>query len=498
MMKKQKLSYMLPLVLVWMSLAIYFYTNDVDAFILFMILPPLLGIILYISIKTKYVVLTMFFSLSFVSHAINPAFFFLNRANYAYDGWGAVKDFSFDLSEFIPIYRDMYLLLICIFIFTIVLNKLFNDAPSKTALMNKSTKSAHCPDISERQVDITKRSKNKRGIYSLLICLFIFFVVVPLNLFMYTNGIGISTIDPKRLPMKLVGITFYLRNYIVPIIITYLYYRARRTNILTALILLYGMLVGILSLSKGNVILTILPVVLFSIIDNKKMRLYFSILYAIFLYSMVSWARQFVFISSVGSIEMMENIFSNLIESDFIGVQMLVTFLNAFSDRLYGAQSVVLAYQSNIDDNIAEIFNFFLARTGNLPDIILNDLFGLHFTGGEAFGVGIGYLPTLILLANKNLVLLILLALVTAIYLTISEIIITKYISGDHVINMVGYPLGFLMIFYLYDSFMGKFYFIFMLSLVGLVLLKFLPTHKRFFKKPEITLREAQDERCSG
>src|SRR4030067_1512698 len=388
MIKEQKLSYMLPLMLMWMYLSIYFYANDADAFILFMILPPLLGIILYISIKTKYVVLTMFFSLAFVSHAINPAFFFLNRANYAYDGWGAVKDFSFDLSDFFPIYRDMYLLLIYIFIFTVLLNKLFNNnAPSKTAVMNKSAKSVHCSDTSERQMVITKRSKSKKGIYSLLICLFIFFVVVPLNLFMYTNGIGISTIDPKRLPFKLVGITFYLRNYIVPIIITYLYYRSRRTNMLTALILLYGMLVGILSLSKGNVILTILPVVLFSLIDNKKMRLYFSLLYAIFLYSMVSWARQFVFISSVGSIEMIENVFSNLIENDFIGWQMIVTFLNAFSERLYGAQSAVLAYQSDIDDNIAEIFNFFLARTGNLPDILLNDLFGLHFTGGEAFGV---------------------------------------------------------------------------------------------------------------
>lgn len=484
MMKKQQLSYMWPLVSMWMFLSIYFYANDVDAFILFMILPPLLGIILYISIKTKYVVLTMFFSLSFVSHAINPAFFFLNRANYAYDGWGAVKDFTFDLSEFFPIYRDVYLLLICIFIFTILLNKLFNNAPSKTALMSKSTKSVHCPDTSERQVVITKRSKSKKGIYSLLICLFIFFFVVPLNLFMYTNGIGISTIDPKRLPFKLVGITFYLRNYIVPTIITYLYYRSRRTNILTALILFYGMLVGILSLSKGNVILTILPVVLFSFIDNKKMRLYFSILYAIFLYSMVSWARQFVFISSVGSIEMIENIFSNLIENDFIGWQLIVTFLNTFSERLYGAQSAVLAYQSNVDDNITEIFNFLLARRGNLPDILLNDLFGLHFTGGEAFGVGIGYLPTLILLANKNLVLLILLALVTAIYLTISEIIITKYISGHRVINMVGYPLGFFMVFYLYDSFMGKFYFIIMVSLIGLLLLKILTKHHtRLFLK---------------
>lgn len=472
-MKKQKLYYMLPFVFMWLFLLSYFYANDRDGLVLFIILPPLLGVMLYISIRKQYFVLTVFLSLAFISQAINPAFFFLNRENYSYAGWNAIKDFNFDLSEFYFIYKDMYLLLFFIFIFTLFFNKLFNNS-HRLMIKKRGTISFHRVDISEKKLLINKKIGNKDK-YSLYIFLVIMFLAIPLNIFMYKNGIGISTIDPQRLPFKLVGITFYLRNYIIPTIITYLYYKSKRTNLSTAFILLYSILVGILSLSKGNILLTILPVVLFSVIDKKQMRLYFSCLFAIFLYLMVSWARQFVFISSIGSVEMIGNIFSNIIESDFIDLNFFSTFLNAISDRLYGAQSTVLAHQYSLDNNIYETFNFLIARTDNLSNIILDDLFMLHFPDGVTFGVGIGYLATLILLANKNLFMMIFLSLVTAIYLTVSEIIISKYLSTNHLINLLGYPLGFFLVFFLYDSFMGKFYFILTLSAMGLLLLKLAP-----------------------
>lgn len=481
--KKQKQYFILPLV--WVLLLGYFSVNDLEAFVLFLVLPPVFVYMLIVSIKNKHVVMSIFFLLVFISQAVNPALFFLNRSDYINSTTWAVDDFNFGLLEFFIIYKDMYLLIISVFVFTLLLNKIFirpQIRSTKTANNSVSNNNA-----SEKQPVVNKKSNNKAEMYNRYIYLLIIFIAIPLNIFMFANGIGISTVEPERLPFKLVGITFYTRNYLIPTLLMYLYFKSRRTRVSATLILLYGMFIGALSLSKGNVVLTLLPVIVFSSIDAKKLRLVISIIYAIFLYSMVSWARQFVVIANTASLEVLSNIFLNLWGNDFIGWDIIPVFFTAISDRLYGAQYTLLANQFALNNNFQETFNFLTANTDNLSQIIYYELFRLPPLFGVVVGVSIGYLNDLILLSNKNFLLLIILALITAIYLTVSEVIIQKYICMDKAYNLLGYPLAFFMVFFLYDGVIEKFYFFLIVSVIGLYIIKFLPIPRKNISNVGIT-----------
>lgn len=465
-----KPNYFGALVIWWLFFLIYFLVNNIESFILFLILPPVFIFMFHVALSKRYVVMSMFFALVFISQAINPAFFFLNKNDFINAPAWAVDDFNFDLPEFFFAYKDMYLLLICIFIFTLVLNRIFVRPRLKITIEAKDTQSNR--KKSKKQSVLTKQNGM---LYAQYIYLLMVFIAIPLNFFMYTHGVGISTVEPEHLPFKLVGITFYVRNYIIPVLLMYLYFKSTRTRMLSLLILLYGMLVGILSLSKGNILLTLSPVILFSYLDGHKLRLFISVMYGIFLYLFVSWARQFVFISDIGSLDMIINIFSHVSENDFFDWNILPNFFAAISDRLYGAQYTLLANQFDLADNVQETLNFLIANTDHLSQIIYTEVFRLPIFDGVVVGVNIGYLNILILLANKNLLLLTFLALVTALYLTVAELIIYKYISMNKYFGLIGYPLAFFMVFFLFDGVIGKFYFVFMLSVIGLFLIKLLP-----------------------
>lgn len=454
---------------IWIISLGYLVVSDLDAFILFLTLPPIFAWMLYVSIKKNYLVMAVFFSFIFVSQAINPAIFFLSRNDFIESTQWAVRDFKFDLLQFIWAYKEMYLLLIGIFIFTLILNKIFISRRSRVFTETFNHQFRH---VSAFIQNVSKNHNGDARIYTRYIYLFTTFIAIPLGIFMYINGIGISTVAPERLPFKLVGITFYFRNYGIPLVLIYLYARSSRSIMSAALILLYALFVGILSLSKGNIILAALPVILFSCLDGNKLRLVVSTLYVVVLYLLVTWARQFVFVSDVGSVEMVENIFFHILESDFLEWNFMLTFLAAISDRLYGAQYTILVAEYNLDNNIQEMCNYFFANSDNLSQIIYSDLFRLPTLDGIVVGVNIGYLNVLTLLANKNILLILLLAIITAIYLTASEVVVEKYINRNF--GLARYPVAFILAFFLYESTIGRFYLILLLSMLALFLVTLL------------------------
>lgn len=458
---------------VWVSMLIYFYNMDTEAFVLFLILPPILGWVLYCAIKSGYFVLTGFFGLSFIATAITPAFFFMNKNDYSFSGFNAIKDFNFDIYEFLNIYLYVIFMLLLILIFTISLNKIFiKQISTKIQRKNNLGYESHGKYLLIRQEkEIRKKINNK--IYTLYIVLFVMGVLVPLNMFMYVNGIGISTVVPEARSFKIVGILFYFRNYFVPVIITYLYFKSNRKTGITILLLLYAAFVGALSLSKGNITLICLPVVLFAFLDRKIARLTISAFYFLLLFGIVAWARQFVFLTDAGSFEMIYLIYDSFSIDIFSDSLDIVAVVGEFANRLYGASVLVLAHKFNLDNNITEAANFYLVNSEGLSNIIFNDVFGLVAVNDLVLGVGMGYLGSMILLANKNLLVLCFLAFITAIYLSISEIIVRKYITSKNVWAPAGYALGFFMIFFLFDANIQKFYLVIGASIAGLFLLDF-------------------------
>jgi len=459
--------------LLWVSILIYFLNIDTEAFVLFLLLPPMFGVLLYFAIRSKHFILTLFFGLTFIANAISPAFLFMNRDDYHYSGFSAIKDFNFDIYEFLSIYGYLYLMLLLILLFTLKLNKKLIKHPNKKDSKRNNPRQSSLDNKLGIYRSIEKRRNSNKQIISIFIVLFIFCILVPLNIFMYVNGIGISTVQPTAQPFKLVGITFYFRAYIAPLIITFLYFKSKRNMGITLVILFYVAFIGILSLSKGNVLLNCLPIFIFAFLDRKTVRLCLVSLYILVVYGIVSWARQFVFLADVGSFEMIQLIFNGLSVETFSEFLNLFSVLGELSSRLYGANVMVLAHLSNLENNVMEAINFFLGKSENLSLFIFNDVFGLVDAEGVVIGVGMGYLGTMLLLVNKNLVMLLILSFITAIYLSVSEAIVRKYTTSATAFSPAGYGFGFFMILFLYPANIEKYYVVLSVAIIGLFLMNF-------------------------
>jgi hypothetical protein len=447
----------------WVLSLIYFLAAGAEVFMFAVIFPPMAATLIYASYKRRFFTLTVFLSFAFVAHAFSPAFFFMNKDEYSYAGFSAIRDFDFNVYEFAEIYANVFLLLILIVMFSILLNRLFFN--SKTAIVQNDLKT---------RLPVVPTARGGKA-YDIRLIVFIICGLLPLNALMYVYGIGISTVEPQQLPFKLVGISFYLRAYVAPVLLTWMYLKSRRGLVATLFILLYAALVGVLSLSKGAISLACLPVIIFSVLDNHRARLIVSSLYFLLLYSAVSWARQFVFVADVGTFELVQLILDNVTLEIFSDSGSLASTIGQLSARLYGAQSVVLAYQYNLSGQFAEIANFFLGVTETYSYIVNQELFGLEPAEGVVVGAGIGYLATMILLANKSLIVLALLAFISAGCFVVSEAALRKYItSGNTLFRGLGYALGFLMMFFLYDAYIVKFYSLLLLSICGVFMMDFM------------------------
>lgn len=451
----------------WGAILLYFLFFDFNSFILFLVLPPFFGTMLYFAIKKRHISLSFFFILIFISQAINPALFFFNKEKFLNSGNWEVKDFNFDLIHFFSLYINMYVLILFIFFISIFFQKIFLlkfNRPNKSNYNKISSLNI----LNNNPNPNLRKHKCRYNRYSIYLSTMIIFFAVPLCFYMFSNGIGISTIQPKRLPFKLVGITIYVRMLLIPAAIFYLYYKSNRTNFPTFCIFIYSLLVGLLSLSKGMLLLAILPVVIFSYFDRNKIRFYFSLVFGALLYVLVSEFRQFILLTNMSIFQILDTIYNLLtsntsFESD---QNLFFTFLYAFSDRLYGAQYTILASQFELQNNLYFILDFVLSNTDTLSKVIAFDLFGIPDQSDVVIGVNIGYLNILLLLAKSSLFLIFFLAFFTAFLLTLIEYFAFKFSAGNDTIRILGYVLCFNMIYFLYDGFIGKFYLIILITII--------------------------------
>lgn len=461
-------------IFIWAALLFNFFLKDIDAFWLFLIIPPVMGLLVYISTKQGGVVLPLFFMVCFPGIAISPAFLFLNRDQFSYSGFNAIGDFDFDIVEFLIIYAHLIFVLFLILFFSGIINRLLhikiNNSETYSAIVRdfdiiKST------DVKSLAVNLS--SKKKFTHYTIA---YIFSVLIPLNIWMYANGIGISAIEPPVLAYKLVGISFYFRNYISALIITYLYFRSGRGVGLVVLIFLYALFFGLMSVSKGSVVITCFPLLFFAYIDNKKVRFSLVAFGALTLYGFIAWVRQFVFLNDIGSLDMLNMVFNNVSFEMLNNIFDITAAIEAVSFRLSGANIYVLVYQYELLDNLSVIFDFYTNNWDALAETIYYGMFGLPpVSDGVVMGVGLGYLGMIFLLAGKSKILLTLLALITAFLISASDLIVKKYLNlGNNFYVAFGYGAAFIMALTLFEASMGKFYFAVAISLVGMIVLRYI------------------------
>ena len=434
----------------WLVLLVYFALKDEDAAVLSIVLTPTLGALVLAAVAQRHLVLSLFMGLAVLSHAVAPPFFFLRREFYTYGGgFGAVKDFNFGVGEFLRVYAYVLVFLAATALFTIALRRLWPPTRSAARLTPALGADARIP-------------------FGALLALFLIVVAAPASVFMYQNRIGITGVEPTVLPYRLTGLLTYFRMFVVPIAIFAGLAVARRTPTLTLLVLLYTALAGFASASRYVVLSSAAPAALFALLDRRLARFAAVATGTALVFVLVTASRDYVYTQRMPLVDLVTTTvraydFSAASPFDLVG---------GIANRLWGPQDVVLAYQHHVPSRLTAIVNYFSMRP--VVEDLTQEFYGMTLAGDSAaFGVGIGYVPWMILLADASLPVLVALALVTGVLLSISEWLVDSYQALPGIWwRLSGQPLAVLFVYCLYPSNLNWWYQAVLLAALGLALMR--------------------------
>lgn len=421
----------------WLVLLVYFCVRDRDALLLSLTLTPVLAALALAAMRSRHIVLSMFMTLALLSHAVAPPFFFLQRQFYTYDGsFGAVKDFKFGVGELLRIYA--YVLVFLAFTVAFAL-----APPLRRRLAGRT------PDHPGPQLATPLGPTRGARRYEVVLTAFVVLVAIPCNLFMYSQRIGITGIVPPVLPFRMTGLLHYTRMLVFPLILMALYRLTRRRFAMAALIVGYGLIAGFASSSRFTLSTAIAPVALFALFERRFAQLAGVAAAGSLVFLLVTASRDYVYAGDLSYAGLVGTTIRNFDISQMAPFEMV----GGIANRLWGPQDIVLAYQYHVGDRLGAITNYFTTR------VVVEDLtwefYGMRFSeadGSAGFGVGLGYIPWMIVLADRSVPVLVLLAFISACILSVSERVVSLYRRKSGVWAMAAYPAAFVLVYCVYTS----------------------------------------------
>jgi hypothetical protein len=427
--------YTLAAIVVWTIFLAYFLVRDRDAMILSLVLTPVLGIFAWAAIRSGHVVLSMFMSLALISHALAPPFFFMRREFYTYGGdFGAVKDFSFGVGEFLKIYLYVLGYLAFTLVFAIAIYWCWSSGPRVLARQR-------------RQPRVRPPGGLRRD--ELVLAIFVITVAVPVNLFMYSQRIGITGMVGPILPYRLTGLLTYFRMLAIPLILIGLFSRTRRGPTAAALIGIYGFIAGFAASSRFILLIAMAPVALFAFFERRFLQMASICLAGALTFVLVSASRDYVYAGDLSFFELVGTTVGNYDLSQISPFEMV----GGVANRLWGPQDVVLAYQYHVGNRLEAIGKYFDQQI--VVENLTHEFYGMTFSeadGSAGFGVGLGYIPWMILLADRSIPVLMLVAFITACILNASEWVVSLYRRRDDWWSTATYPVSFILVYCIYTS----------------------------------------------
>jgi hypothetical protein len=401
----------------WVGLLACLLYRDPDAFVLSLVLTPVFGALSWFSLRVRHTVLSMFMGLAFVSHAIAPPFFFMRREFYTYGGdFGAVKDFAFGVVEFLHIYLYVVIFLVAVVSFATIL-------PPR----------GHWSTRTQTRYRVRELLSTSRFRYSSIALGFVLLLALPLNLVMYRLRIGMTGIEPRVLPYRLTGLLTYSRMFFVPVTVFALYSTVRRrTLVITTAVLGYAALAGFASLSRFIVLAGIAPVLVFALVDRSVPRFIVAMTAGSLLFVLVSASRDYAFTRELPLPSLVATTVRNYPYADFSPLELV----GGVANRLWGPQDVVLASQYHVPSRSQAIFRYFTSQV--VVEDLTYEFYGMKFTDQTAgYGVGLGFIPWMIMLADRDIFVLGFLALVTACLLNSSEWMVRRVAERENALRTV-------------------------------------------------------------
>ena len=390
---------------------VYLFSVSKQASLTFLVLLISYLVLIIFASKTKNNVLLTGISLSAIANVIGTPLFIMNKDNYSYDGWNAVKDFNFSVISFVEVYSYAVVSLILFIFFVFVLEYVF---PKKIK-----------PQFSINKTDIFSIQLNK-SVWTVILFFSLAFSLF-LAIIMYIYKIAVIGIEHEYLPFKMVGILFYLRGYILPLLIFVIYRKSSQSNFIKISVTIIALISGALSASRGVTFFYLFPVLAGILLQEISFkRILFVIFLILFSYFFTSLTRDATYSTdSISIFDLPALIFSSKSEfkSDKGMIESLLNIISTISNRLYGAQDLVLAYQHTLINPWNSFINFTFTKP--IVEDLAGDLYGLVFLPGQGYGVGMGLVGVFVMIARSSFVLLIL----AIFYLSVLIVILNRVLT---------------------------------------------------------------------
>jgi hypothetical protein len=238
--------------------------------------------------------------LTFLTQAVTMLLFYLYPDNYAFHRH---RPFYFTGLESFPVFFDVGIFLIVFISVASFFGRLFKTSNQQKSEINSQQRFLLSAQemLTKRSNSPTPRVRKSTSIVSTGFIILIVVLMIPLNIWMFKMGIGLTGAPPPRLPYKLSGILTYFAKLVVPFLLNFLYLRTRRQSLLLMMILgLYSAVAGLSTISRGTLLLILLGPLTFAFLDRRWILFSLAAVFMSINLSLVNTSRSLVMIVQQG------------------------------------------------------------------------------------------------------------------------------------------------------------------------------------------------------
>lgn len=405
----------------------------------------------------------MLIGIALVTQMVSVPVFIISRDTYTTSGWTAVKDFTFTVAEFVPIYSELAFFLVVVVCCVALFINIFRF-PKLRPSQNVGSFAS-------------KPSATTNTGYYLFLLILVLSLIAPLNLWMFNNGISLTGVDPPRLPFRLSGILHYLTSLVVPVVLAVIYAKTSRSYVPAIFLMIYAFVLGATQVSKGTLLLVMLPILYCAVVDRKYLLLSISAIFTLVAVQLVSLLRNVVYVviagkSGADSVDGLMLTLDKMVSAGFDNFSIANTF-SLIVDRIEGAQHIILASKFNADaiGGVAAAFQWFNFNPWNVfdADNYHIELIGITLPEGFVSGGG-GLLSKALLVTQSEPLYIAAFAINVAAYVLIGEWI-ARSVSLKYAVPTYYYIVGGLYILFFYVGSGSKVFFGILSVLILIVLL---------------------------
>ncbi len=365
MLKFRALKVIIGCVLLFFGLSIYlsnFYDFDI-LFVWWLILFSLLPLV-FLSFNIDYIYIRIICVLTLVTQSISAPVFYIYKDDFYWD-----KPFTFNFSGAYEIFLKVFLFNFYLVLFSYLFRMFFKYSGS-----NKNYRITDWNNGAASRILFSNLRLPVNNNLSGIGLIFFLLLLIPINFWMFSQGIGVVGVQPSPLPFKLVGILFYFTKYIAPLLIFSLFYSSKRGLILVVFLMIYSFVLGLSSLSRFSFLIVLLPVIFVGLCERRSILLFVCGIIISFGFFFITYTRDFVYIISDGVVsgnfeDGLWIIVSNSISSLFSGNIDIKYFLIIPLDIINRVES----FQNLV---MAQFYDIYMLTT---PLAIIANSFSINF-----------------------------------------------------------------------------------------------------------------------